>query len=128
MGYLCLMVVHFDLEVGHLSCLVEVLCCQEVVLLSLVVDRLVSCLEEDRLSLVVFVLVGRLDLLLVDHLVLVLVYYLVVVLYLLLVSNSNSLFFSLTHQLSKQPQAHHHQKLQLKYLGLSIIPSVNSSW
>ena len=103
------LVVH--LVVGHLSCLVEVLCfacLEEVLLVGLLVDRLVSCLEVGRLSLVVllvaFPVVVRLSLVVV-------LYCLVVVLYRRLVEvlQLYSQFFLLAHQLSKQLLARHHQ-------------------
>jgi hypothetical protein len=115
------MVGPFELEVGHLSCLVEVLyfaCLEEVLSL---VDRLVSYLEVGRLNLVdllvSFLVVGHLDLVEVLSILLVVLYcHLVVVLQLCFQ------FFLLKHQLSKLPQAHHHQLYWLKYLDLSTIP------
>jgi len=112
------------LEVDRLACLVEVLVsCQEVDLS--LVGRLVSFLVVG-LSLVVH-LVSYLEVLLilvghlVSHLVVVLLVYLLVVLKL------HSIFL-IVHHFSEQPLAHHLQRHQLKYLGLSIKPSMNSSW
>jgi len=111
--YLCLVEV---LILVDRPCLVEVLVsCLEVVLLILVghlVDRLVSFLEVVLLSLEVLSLVD-LSFLVVGRLVLVVLFDLEVDLYFLLVVLPVSLpyfqFFSLVHQLSKLPQAPHHQ-------------------
>ena len=95
MGCLCQMVGPFELEVGHLSCLVEALYFAYLEEDLSLVDHLVSCLVVDRLDLVE-----------------VLSILLVVVLYCRLVVGRLQLcfqFFLLKHQLSKLPQAHHHQ-------------------
>ena len=65
---------------------------------------------------VLLILVG----LLVSFLVVVLLVYLLVVLKL-------HSIFSIVHQFSEQPLAHHLRRHQLKYLDLSVTPSVNSS-